>query len=279
MKTKTITMFETASFHIVKPCNMKCKFCYETFNDMKVIAQLPKEEAYVILDKLKESGLQKITFAGGEPLLYKWLYEVIVYAKQIGLTTSIITNGSLLTNESLDKYIGVLDWIGVSVDSIDPETNYLAGRVTIGSIINYYDICRRINERGFKLKINTVVHRFNQDENLQGFIEIVKPARWKIFDTLLVQGQNNSTFEAIKPGIGKFNSFVERHNYPTMVVEDNAHMTGSYLLIDPKGRLFEDSKGIHTYSDPLQHHTVEHCLSQIELDREMFIERGGIYNW
>lgn len=69
--------FETASFHIVKPCNMKCKFCYATFEDMHVINQLPYEDACRILVKLKNAGMQKITFAGGEPLLYKHIKEVI----------------------------------------------------------------------------------------------------------------------------------------------------------------------------------------------------------
>jgi radical S-adenosyl methionine domain-containing protein 2 len=90
--------FETASFHIVKPCNMKCKFCYATFEDMHIVNQLSKYDAFKILDKLKEAGLQKITFAGGEPLLYKWIYEVIVYSKGIGLTTSIQTVRCLLMN-------------------------------------------------------------------------------------------------------------------------------------------------------------------------------------
>ena len=85
---------------------MKCKFCYATFDDMRVINQLSKEDSFDILDKLKQAGLQKITFAGGEPLLYKHIKEVIKYSKKIGLVTSIITNGSLLTNELLNELKG-----------------------------------------------------------------------------------------------------------------------------------------------------------------------------
>jgi len=55
-------MFETASFHIVKPCNMKCKFCYATFQDMKVIKQLPLDDAKNIVLKLKEAGIKKKKF-------------------------------------------------------------------------------------------------------------------------------------------------------------------------------------------------------------------------
>ena len=64
-----------------------------------------------------------------------------------------------------------------------------------------------------------------------------------------------------------------------LVPENNEAMTGSYLLIDPRGKLFENSKGKHTYSRSLVDNSVEDCLKDIELDREMFIKRGGIYKW
>lgn len=273
-------MFETASFHIVKPCNMRCKFCYATFEDMRVVNQLSLEEAIIILDKLKEAGLQKITFAGGEPLLYKWIHEVVYYSKLIGLTTSIITNGSLLTDESLNMFSGNLDWIGVSVDSTNGITNELIGRIANSQRINYLDLCLKIKEHGFKLKINTVVNAFNWYADMNEFIEDVKPERWKVFQALPVEGQNDKQFIEVETSPEQFKCFVETHKQQkTMVVEDNEAMTGSYLLIDPKGRLFENSQGKHTYSDPLQSSDINTCLSQINLNREMFIKRGGIYNW
>ena len=275
---KKTKFFETASFHIVKPCNMRCKFCYATFEDMKVKAQISKQDAFLILDKLKEAGLQKITFAGGEPLLYKWIDEVIFYSKEIGLTTSIITNGSLLTDKLLEKFKGKLDWIGISIDSLSNETNTKIGR-TYKGVLNYYELVSKIKQYGFKLKINTVVNRFNENENLQDFIELANPSRWKIFDTLRVEGQNDTQYDKIKCSPNGFSNFIDNHTHSSMVVENNEAMTGSYLLIDPQGRLFENSKGKHTYSSPLQDIDIDKCLSEINLNREMFIKRGGIYTW
>jgi radical S-adenosyl methionine domain-containing protein 2 len=271
-------MFKTASFHIVKPCNMGCKFCYATFDDMKVSKQLSLGDTKNILQKLKTAGLEKITFAGGEPMLYRWLYEAIEYSKNIGLTTSIITNGSLLDIEAIKKYKSILDWIGISVDSVNFETNQKIGRVS-KLMPNYFELIDTIKNNGIKLKINTVVNRYNQDESLQDFIDFADPNRWKIFDTLRVEGQNDLQFEEIRTTENGFNNFVNRHKHRSMVVENNEAMTGSYLLIDPQGRLFENSKGFHTYSDPLQNSDVNSCLSQISLDTEMFVKRGGIYNW
>lgn len=272
-------MFETVSFHIVKPCNKKCKFCYATFDDMSV-RMLSLKHALRIVLKLQEAGTKKITFAGGEPMLYPHLKEVIIFAKEIGLTTSIITNGSLLTEEFLIEMKPHLDWIGVSIDSINMETNIKTGRfISAKDGINYRSLIDLINKYNYKLKINTVVNKFNYEEDMLGFIQYAKPSRWKIFDTLKVEGQNDLQFDNIKPPPGGFSQFVFYNRHPAMVVEDNNAMTGSYLLVDPQGRLFENSQGKHTYSDTLIYTSVKQALTQINLDRRMFIQRGGIYDW
>lgn len=267
--------FETASFHIVKPCNMRCKFCYATFEDMRILSQISLVDAKKILLKLKVSGLQKITFAGGEPMLYKHLSEVIAFSHEIGLITSIITNGSFLTEKFMENHSEVLNWIGISIDSLSEETNKKIGRVA--KRMNYWNLIEKLKGYNFKIKINTVVNQYNQHESMQKFIDWAHPDRWKIFDTLRVDGQNDHQFEEIRST--DFEGFISRHVHPAMVVENNEAMTGSYLLIDPQGRLFENSTGKHTYSDPLQNNSMKHCLSQISLDREMFIKRGGIYQW
>ncbi len=272
-------IFETVSFHIVKPCNMKCKFCYATFEDMHVGPQISVSDAKSIVVKLFASGVEKITFAGGEPLMYKHIKEIIRFSKHLGITTSIITNGSLLTEAWLSEMMPYLDWVGLSVDSLNDNTNLLIGRKSFRGV-NYLSLVGMIKDMGYRLKINTVVNRWNADEDMNDFISWAKPDRWKVFQTLPVKGQNDQQFEDIKCLDSQYLAFISRHGEQVALVpEDNQLMTGSYLLIDPIGRMFENSKGEHTYSDSLIENTVEHCLSQINLNREVFEARGGIYSW
>lgn len=119
----------------------------------------------------------------------------------------------------------------------------------------------------------------NKQESMQDFITWANPERWKIFETLKVEGQNDQQFNEISSTSFGYYEFLQRHNHPSMVCENNEAMTGSYLLIDPQGRLFENSKGVHTYSSRLQDNTVSKCLSEISLNRNAFIKRGGLYNW
>lgn len=269
-------IFETVSFHLVKPCNMSCKFCYATYNTFKVGKQLDINDVYTILNKLKQAGVKKVTFAGGEPMLYKNLDLAIIYAKRIGLTTSIITNGSLITIDWLDKMMGKLDWIGISIDSLYPETNELIGR-TAKNNPNYHTLLHYIKDRHFKLKVNTVVNKYNEQEKMSDFIEFFEVDRWKVFDTLKVEGQNETQYNNIKST--NFNGFVINNATENMVVEDNSLMTASYLLIDPLGRFYENWGEETSKSDSLITHSVNHCLNQIKIDRSKFLQRGGIYEW
>lgn len=145
--------------------------------------------------------------------------------------------------------------------------------------MDYYLLIDAIKSRGFKLKINTVVNRYNEQESMQSFIDYANPMRWKIFDTLRIDGQNDTQFEGIRTSDNGFETFLNNHNHGSMVVENNEAMTGSYLLIDPRGCLFENSLRSLTYSSPLQSNSMEKCLSEINLDRDMFVKRGGIYEW
>jgi len=257
---------------------MSCKFCYATYNSFGVGKQLPLEHAQLILTKLKFAGLEKVTFAGGEPMLYKDLDKLIIFAKKIGLTTSIITNGSLITDKWLQKMRLWLDWIGISIDSINPQINDLIGRTSKGLVIDYYGLINLINKYQYKLKINTVVNRFNEyEDDMHNFIEWSGTTRWKVFDTLHVEGQNEDQFNKIKSS--NFSGYVLNNAHKAMVVEDNNLMSASYLLIDPLGRFYENWGSDNKKSDTLYNHTVDHCLSQISLNREKFLKRGGIYKW
>lgn len=272
--------FETVSFHIVKPCNMSCKFCYATFDDMHVGAQMPLKDAITIIEKLAKAGVQKITFAGGEPLLYKHIKRVIIEAECAGLTTSIITNGSLFTDEWLSDMASFLDWVGLSIDSTRVQTMAAIGRRSYTGTVDYKKLIQNIKNHGYKLKINTVVNAYNWRENLNEFIQWAQPDRWKVFQALRVEGQNDEQWDEIKVSGSQYNEFLNRHiHQPAIVPENNATMTGSYLLIDPLGRLFENSAGHHTYSDSLITNNIDHCLSQINLNRKMFLKRGGVYAW
>lgn len=270
---------------------MRCKFCFATFQDVKHSilpkGHLPKEQAIEIVLQLADIGFEKITFAGGEPTLCPWLPELIRTAKNAGMTTMIVTNGSKLTDEFLLANKSHLDWIAVSIDSIIPETNIEIGRAIIGKTpltVSYYKhLMNRIKDFGYGLKINTVVTNKNYTENLSEIIQYAEPKRWKIFQALPIQGQNDNKIDSLQVTTEQFYHFIDTHKkmeaITNIIPETNNDMKGSYAMVDPAGRFYDNAMGKHNYSKPILEVGARIAIQQVNYDFNKFIERGGIYDW
>jgi radical S-adenosyl methionine domain-containing protein 2 len=56
-------------------------------------------------------------------------------------------------------------------------------------------------------------------------------------------------------------------------------MKGSYSMVDPAGRFYDNTKGAHTYSKPILEIGARLAIQQMSYDFSKFVSRGGIYNW
>lgn len=278
----------SVNFHLWEPCNMRCKFCFATFQDVKQTilpkGHLPEVEALEVVKKIAAAGFEKITFAGGEPLLCKWLSNLIKTAKQLGMTTMLVTNGSKLTDEFLIDNKPYLDWIALSVDSLEDESNIKIGRSITGkkplSKAYYYDLVDTIKKYGYGLKINTVVNKVNYKDDLTDFIEYANPQRWKVLQVLPIVGQNDNKIEEFKITTKEYNYFLNIHkDLKAIVPESNEEIKGSYVMVDPAGRFFDNAQGIHNYSKPILEVGIQEALKTMNYDFYKFKSRGGIYDW
>jgi len=67
-------------------------------------------------------GTYQLSFAGGEPLLYSDLLEIVDYASSLGVITSLVTSGSVLTPRKLDELKrSNIDAVNISLDSVKPR--------------------------------------------------------------------------------------------------------------------------------------------------------------
>jgi radical S-adenosyl methionine domain-containing protein 2 len=288
---KKQVLIPSVNFHLWEPCNMRCKFCFATFQDVKKTilpkGHLPKEQAIEVVKELAKFGFEKITFAGGEPTLCPWLDELILTAKSYGMTTMIVTNGSRLTPKFLERNREVLDWIALSVDSLSSDTNLKLGRAISGkreiSLLEYQHLVESIKEHGYGLKINTVVNQLNVNEDFNEFIQFAQPKRWKILQVMPVTGQNDSKIEELTIRLDEFESFVSRHQVleqKTILVPESCELIrGSYAMVDPAGRFFDSSNGGHQYSEPILTIGVRSAYLNTFVDNHKFHQRLGKYNW
>jgi radical S-adenosyl methionine domain-containing protein 2 len=285
------TPIPSVNYHLWEPCNMKCKFCFATFQDVKQTilpkGHLSREESLLVVDALIAAGFEKITFAGGEPTLCKWLDELIMRAKEGGMTTMIVTNGVMLTDTWLARMQGHLDWVTISIDTLDPAQQIAMGRVQRGKPVateTYEQIIAMVKKYGIRFKLNTVVSAANYTDNMSDFVLRVAPERWKIFQVLPIKGQNDAHIDDFVISNIAFDTYITRHNWLNTagvitVPENNTAMTSSYAMVDPAGRFYDNSLGELSYSQPILKVGVTEALQQVTIDVERFTERDGVYNW
>ena len=92
-------------------CNMKCSFCeyWKTEGE-----EMKREDIFKLLEDARAFGILVYNAWTVEPLLREDLPEILAHAKQLGMVTSLITNGLLL--EKRAEELKNLDYLSVSVD-------------------------------------------------------------------------------------------------------------------------------------------------------------------
>src|SRR5208283_5167940 len=76
-------------------CDSNCVHCISA-GKPAVADEVDTAGAIKIVDEVSDFGASFFGITGGQPFLRKDLFEVISYAKKLGLNTSIITDGRLV---------------------------------------------------------------------------------------------------------------------------------------------------------------------------------------
>lgn len=177
----------SVNYHFTRGCNYQCRFCFHTDTTTDL---LPLKDMKRGLQGLAAAGLGKVNFSGGEPFLpqrgellgqlvrfckeqlvvepppgrplWRWLWRQILPAGPPSV--SIVTNGSLVTEEWMKKYGRYVDILAMSCDSFDPDTNLRIGRHRRsggnGGGMDQADVLFRVadlcKDYGVAFKLNTV---------------------------------------------------------------------------------------------------------------------------
>ena len=268
------------NLHLTRSCNMACRGCFAKYKGPPELGETAWLRCIEIIAKETSSRCKrKLNFVGGEPSLLGFLPRLVAKAKSHGFITGIVSNGSLITREWIGAYRGMLDMVGISVDSLQPERNRMLGRVIDGQPMDrerYLGIIEVIKDTGFPLKINTVVSAHNFKENFNDFIRLAMPARWKVMQYLRIIGQNDQ-IDGYEIGRPAFENFVLKHSTNScMVPENKAAIEGSYIMVDPAGRPYENIGMEVRYGEPMLEAGLLGQLQGLGYDAEATRRRGGL---
>ncbi|WP_120915324.1 GTP 3',8-cyclase MoaA [Helicobacter pylori] len=161
---------------VTKQCNFRCQYCMpatplDFFDDAEL---LPLDNVLEFLKIAIDEGVKKIRITGGEPLLRKGLDEFIAklhaYNKEVALVLS--TNGFLLKKMAKDLKNAGLSRVNVSLDSLKSDRVLKISQKD--ALKNTLEGIEESLKVGLKLKLNTVVMKSVNDDEILELLEYAK---------------------------------------------------------------------------------------------------------
>lgn len=122
--------------HVTYACNLKCIYCYnadQRTNGHKFVngAQrtsskyLRDQEIRCLIDEAAQIKVKDVIFTGGEPLLRKDVCKLAAYARNRGVSTTLMTNGTLIDQNLAKDILKSFDSVIISLDSCVKQENEL----------------------------------------------------------------------------------------------------------------------------------------------------------
>jgi radical SAM protein with 4Fe4S-binding SPASM domain len=110
--------------YLTNACNLHCRYCFNL--DREDAPRVPLDDIRAILKAAYDRRNRYVSITGGEPFLYKPIFEVLDFAHDLGYWINILSHGGLLDAgriERLKRYWRLR--IRISLDGPDRETHDL----------------------------------------------------------------------------------------------------------------------------------------------------------
>lgn len=221
-------------WNITSRCNENCKFCYRIMTNSENDLERNKK----ILELLSLLSVNKISWTGGEPLLYPNLIELLKMSKSYGIVNNLITNGKLLSKEKITELEPYLDYITLSYDSIDSITNKIIGRGAEhgAHVLETLDYIHD-NKTDVKIKINTLVSKYNKEDvtSIGKILLKYNIERWRLFKFIPLRNNAIRNSENFKISNEEFKHVVTNvkklYGEHIQISERNEEKIESYYLL------------------------------------------------
>lgn len=104
-------------------CNQRCRHCY-MFAGEKEYPELSILQWKKILSEFRKQGGTGVTFTGGEVTVFKGYSDLLKHAHNIGLSVTVLSNGTQWTKRAIDELHSFIDEIQVSIDGYDDSSYF-----------------------------------------------------------------------------------------------------------------------------------------------------------
>ena len=165
---------------LTEKCNLRCTYCMPTEGIPLTPAAhlMSADEIFEIASHFVKRGVDKIRLTGGEPTVRKDFNQIIERLSSLPTKLALTTNG-LTINRHIDVMKKAdVDVINISIDSLDREK---FKKITLRD--QYEQLEKNMNlldAQGFRLKLNVVLLKGINDDEIIAFINLSRDRNWQI---------------------------------------------------------------------------------------------------
>jgi radical SAM protein with 4Fe4S-binding SPASM domain len=154
-------------FEVTRQCNYRCRFCYNHWkaNGYEYDETQTYRQTLKTLNKLfSQANIHHLAFTGGEPLLQKRLPELILKAKLNQCKATLLTNGSLLSPDTINNLKTVqIDGVQIPILSHQQEVHDYMTQ-SPGSWQKSVKVIQNLNEKKVPVTAIMVVTALNLED-------------------------------------------------------------------------------------------------------------------
>jgi MoaA/NifB/PqqE/SkfB family radical SAM enzyme len=112
-------------------------------------------------DRIIELGFRAVTICGGEPTVVPGIGDIIDRMREAALGIIFYTNGILV--ENILSLLGKVNILGLSLESVTSQGDLGRSECALKGTLALLDLLGKSKPPNLKIKVGTVVHRYNVD--------------------------------------------------------------------------------------------------------------------
>ena len=161
---KILTAPMSVDVAITNRCNLRCTYCSHFTSAGDVGMDLPKDEWLTFFEELNRCKVFSVTLQGGEAFYRKDIKEIIEEIVRNRMRFDILSNGTLITDETAAflASTGHCNGVQVSIDGSIPMTHD-AFRGS-GNFFKAIQGIKRLKEHSVPVSVRVTIHRKNVGE-------------------------------------------------------------------------------------------------------------------
>ncbi len=150
-------------------CNLACAHCRRLESDEAVVTDLSTSQGKDLIEQLAQLGnaqpmMPVLVFSGGEPLCRDDIFELVDYAKSLGIAPAFATNGTMINSATAQKIAdsGIVR-VAVSLDGATADVHNKLRQLE-GSFEKALEGIGRLHQKGIPFQINVTLTKHNAEQ-------------------------------------------------------------------------------------------------------------------